>query len=147
MTANPAVERPGQALLLERERELAALGIAIGEAAAGCARVLAIEGAAGIGKTRLLTEVRGLTVEADLRVLFARGGEVEREFPFGIVRQLFEPVVAGPDGQALLGAAAAARPVFDPTGDDQFGDPSFASLHGLYWLTVNLAGDRPLAII
>ena len=28
-------------------------------------------------------------------VLRARGGEYERDFPYGVVRQLFEPLLAG----------------------------------------------------
>ena len=33
-----------------------------------------------------------------MRVLTARGSELEREFPFGVVRQLFEPPLM--DGEA-----------------------------------------------
>jgi DNA-binding CsgD family transcriptional regulator len=134
--------------LLERERELAALRTAIGEAVEGQARVVLVEGSAGIGKTRLLAEARRLAADADLRVLVARGGELEREFAFGVVRQLFETRVAG-DPSALRGAAAPAYAVFEPgeRADDGLGDdPSFALLHALYWLTLNLAGDAPLLI-
>ena len=50
-----------------------------------------------------------------MRVLSARGSELEREFPFGVVRQLFEPPLT--DGEArerwLAGAAAPARAIFD----------------------------------
>src|ERR671910_838246 len=31
-------------------------------------------------------------------------------------------------------------------GDGGEGDASFAALHGLYWLTLNLAGERPLLL-
>jgi DNA-binding CsgD family transcriptional regulator len=137
---------PAPGLLLERESELAALRAAVGGAVEGRARVVLVEGSAGIGKTRLLAEARRLAADADLRVLVARGGELEREFAFGVVRQLFETRVAG-DGSVLRGAAATAGVVFEPVelADDGLGgDPSFALLHGLYWLTVNLAGDGPL---
>ena len=43
-------------------------------------------------------------------MLSARGGELERELAFGVVRQLFEAAVSEP---LLDGAAAAAREVFD----------------------------------
>jgi hypothetical protein len=47
--------------------------------------------------------------------LTARGSELEREFPFGVVRQLFEPPLT--DGEArerwLAGAAAPARAIFE----------------------------------
>ena len=135
--------------MLERERELAVLRRAVAEAVEGQARVVLVAGSAGIGKTRLLAEARGLAADADLRVLVARGGELEREFAFGVVRQLFEMRVAG-DASALRGAAATGYGVFEPgeRAEDGFGeDPSLALLHGLYWLTVNLAGDAPLVMV
>lgn len=106
--------------------------------------LVAIEGAAGIGKTRLLAEGRRLAGDAGARVLYARGGELEQELAFGVVRQLFERELTA---TALSGAAGAAREVFDAsamaTGAD---DASFAILHALYWLTVNLAADAPLVL-
>jgi DNA-binding CsgD family transcriptional regulator len=139
---------PARAALIEREGEVAALTTVIAEVAGGQARVVVLEGAGGIGKTRLLAEGRRLAAQAGCRVLSARGGELEREFAFGVVRQLFEPVVRT-EASALDGAAAA-RGVFEladrPVGQDPSGDPSFASLDGLYWLTVNLGASGPLVI-
>ena len=116
--------------LLERETEVASLGELVRDAAAGAARLAFVEGPAGIGKTRLVAEARRDAAEAGLRVLWARGGELEREFPFGVVRQLFEPALlnAAERTLALEGAAAAARPVFQAVDG---GDASFAVLHGL----------------
>lgn len=139
-------------MLLERENELAALGAAIRRVESGEACVVVLEGPAGIGKTRLLAETRRGAAAAGLRPLTARGGALEQTFPFGIVRQLFEPVLTDHDAQdrAFAGAAATAREVFDivaePDGDS-VQDPSFASLHGLYWLTVNLGAEGPLALV
>ncbi len=85
-------------------------------------------------------------------MLAARGSELEREFPFGVVRQLFEPVLIDPEAHAnlLSGAAAPAEPVFAPprdtAGPSEGGDASFAALHGLYWLSVNLTAQRPLLL-
>jgi DNA-binding NarL/FixJ family response regulator len=134
--------------LLEREPELAALRTLIAETAGGRSRVVVVDGAGGIGKTRLLDEARRLAAESNLRVLTARGGELERDFAFGVVRQLFEQGPGVRDGSALTGPAAAARGVFELAGDDaaRSDDPSFASLHGLYWLTVNVTADAPLVI-
>ncbi len=140
-------------LLLERDGEIAALDAAVGAVAAGEARVRLLEGPAGIGKTRLLAEARHRAESAGLRPLVARSSASERAFPFGVVRQLFEPALVNRDARkvALTGAAAAARDVFDivaePDDDQPAGDPSFASLHGLYWLTVNITADGPLAVL
>jgi DNA-binding CsgD family transcriptional regulator len=142
---------PGEGLLLERDGELASLEALIDAVAGGEARLAIIEAPAGIGKTRLVTEARRRGREAGLRVLAARGGELERQFPFGVVRQLFEPVVMRERETTLAGAAATAGAVFDSleqpqNGDEEMGDAAFAVLHGLYWLTVNLGAEAPLLL-
>ncbi len=135
--------------LLERDRELAAVAALLDEAAAGEGRVVLFEGPAGIGKTRLLSETRALGAAAGMRVLGARSSELEREFPFGVVRQLFEPALADPAARGALldGAAASSAPVFEsPVAGAEGGDASFAILHGLYWLVVNLSAEQPLLL-
>jgi DNA-binding CsgD family transcriptional regulator len=138
--------------LLEREAELEAVEELIG-AVGGGGRLLAIEGPPGIGKTALLAVAKGLGRAAGLRVLGARGSELERSFSFGVVRQLFEPLLASErgDGRAglLAGAAALAASLFDPArvAIDPAGDASLATLHGLFWLTANLAEREPLLLV
>jgi predicted ATPase len=78
--------------LLEREAELVALQALVESARSGDGRLVVIEGAAGIGKTRLLGEARSLATGFD--VLSARAGDLESDFAFGIVRQLFEGALA-----------------------------------------------------
>src|SRR3982750_4919575 len=96
-------------LMLEREAELAALEAMLAAARGGDGRLVVVEGSAGIGKTRLLGEARALAVAAEFEVLTARGGELEGEFAFGMVRQLFEAPLAAatPDLRAELLAGAA----------------------------------------
>ena len=126
--------------LLERDRELAALDRLIGDAEQGRGRVALIEGPAGIGKSRLLAEARARA--AGMTVLAARCGELERDFSFGAVRQLLEPVA---DRERLLaGAAAPAAGVLEAPGETAEG--SFAVLHGLYWAVLNLAEERPVLL-
>src|SRR4051812_20822360 len=138
------------ARLLEREQELGALATFLAEAAAGLARLVVVEGPAGIGKTQLLAEARRRAADAGLRVLSARGGELEREYAFGVVRQLFEPALVDPAARErlLAGAAAGAATVFESVevAPGSEADGSFAVLHGLYWLTVNLSAERPLVL-
>ena len=81
-------------VLLEREDHVASPPGTADTARAGGGRLVVIEGTAGIGKTRLLGEVRAIADSAGMRVLAARGGELEGEFAYGIVRQLFEPLLA-----------------------------------------------------
>jgi class 3 adenylate cyclase/DNA-binding CsgD family transcriptional regulator len=134
--------------LLERGAELAALDALVAAIQTG-GRLLAIEGPAGIGKTRLLAEAKHRAQVAGMRVLGARGSELEREFSYGVVRQLFEPLLASAPQEEraalLAGAAELASPVFDPAhiGVEPAADSPLAVLHGLFWLTANLAGGRP----
>jgi DNA-binding CsgD family transcriptional regulator len=146
-----AVARLGRSRLLERERELASLDALIEGAVAGEAHVALVEGPAGIGKTRLVAEARRRAADTGMQVLAARGGELEREFAFGVVHQLFEPVLAVEERRERLlsGAAAAAAVVFgaaDSGPTDPTADGSFAVLHGLFWLTLNLGTERPLLL-
>src|SRR5207237_8328020 len=72
-----APQRPAGPILLEREAEIAALHAHADAAAPGAGRLVAIEGRAGIGKSRLLAEARALAGESGLVLLNARGGELE----------------------------------------------------------------------
>ena len=139
--------------LLEREAELAALEAMLGAARAGDGRLVVVEGSAGIGKTRLLAEVRALAQAGELEVLSARGGELEGEFAFGIVRQLFEAPLAAASAELraelLSGAAGLSGSLFAsaPTPSGEAAESSFAMLHGLYWLAANFASRTPTLVV
>ncbi|HEX2426640.1 MAG TPA: LuxR C-terminal-related transcriptional regulator, partial [Gaiellaceae bacterium] len=68
-------------------------------------------------------------------------------------RQLFESqlVEDSERSRLLSGAARAAAPVFGHADELEAGGPlgegTFAVLHGLYWLTVNLCSDRALLLV
>ncbi|HEX5622289.1 MAG TPA: AAA family ATPase [Solirubrobacteraceae bacterium] len=138
--------------LLEREPELATLRPVLEAAREGAGRLVVIEGPPGIGKTRLVAAARALAADAGLETLWGRGGEFEHEFPYGVARQLFEPVLGRLDAaereELLAGAAGLAAPLFDPlrAGADAGADNSFATAHGLYWMLVNLAARRPVLV-
>ena len=132
--------------IFERETELSAIDAVLDAAAGGQGRVVLVEGPAGIGKSRLLAEVRALAAERGLRPLAGRASELERDFPFGVARQLFEAVLADPAQreQALAGAAGPAERVFSAAGAPSGGE--FAALHGLFWLAANLSAAGPLLL-
>jgi DNA-binding CsgD family transcriptional regulator len=137
----------GQALL-ERDVELAVLERSVAEAAAGDGRLALVEGLPGIGKTKLLAAARERTAAAGMRCLSARGCDMERAFSFGVVRQLFEPLVARLEeaerAELFGGAAGLAWQLLSETEGPSGG--AFAVYHGLYWLTANLAAASPLAL-
>ncbi len=53
-----------------------------------------IQGVSGLGKTALLNAACRMAREEQLSVLCARGSLLETPFSFGVVRQLFEPVLS-----------------------------------------------------
>ena len=139
-----------QTWLVERERDLAALERAALSARDGAGVAVVVEGPPGIGKSSLLSAARAAASGSGLRVLSAVGGELEREFPFGIARQLLEPVLLSAEEEEraawLSGSARLAeRVILEPVGDEAAG--SFSALHGLYWLVVNLASTQPTVLV
>lgn len=140
-------------MLLERGAEERALADAVARVRGGAGSLAVLEAAGGLGKTSLLRATQTQARNEGLRLLHARGSELEAGFPFGVVRQLFEPLLhtASPAERErwLAGAAGLAGAMFDPApppttavGDDGV----YQRLHGLYWLTANLSDDRPLVI-
>ena len=107
--------------LVDRERETAVLRTMVDELAAGRHGCLLVEGPAGIGKTRLLDELRRLAAGADVWARSARSSTLEQGFEWGVARQLFDSAV-----------------------DDvvRRGEP-FAVLRGLYEVVTSLADDAP----
>ena len=143
--------------LLERDTELAVtrdmIAAAVRTRAGG---MLLIEGPAGIGKTSLLAAAARIADGLGASVMRARAGELERDFSFGVVRQLLEAPVSALDtaerARVLSGAARSAAPVVDasamavPLPGEQAAaeERAFMVSHGLYWLVCNLADTAPM---
>jgi DNA-binding CsgD family transcriptional regulator len=142
--------------LLERDGELARIEAAIASARAGTGATVLVEGPAGIGKSAVLAAARAAADDGATCVLRARGAELERDFAFGVVRQLFEPALreagAVERAELLQGPAGVAARLLGLPGADG-GEPaptldaSFTVLHGLYWLCANLAADGALVLV
>lgn len=142
----------GGTVVLERDGELAELDSVFAHARDGHGSVAVLEGPAGEGKSTLLAAAAERAQAAGLSVLRARGGELEREFPFGVMRQLFELGMARADAtrrSALLaGAAAPAQQALGlgaPEAEASMAEGP-AVLHALYWLVVNLCASGPLLL-
>ena len=112
---------------------------------------MVVEGQAGIGKSSLLDQARRRASAAGMTVLMAQGAALEQDFGFGVVRQLFEPVIrdagAGQRQLLLSGAATLAAPAVAPD-EENDAPPSqqAAIVHGLYWLTAALAEQAPVLL-
>lgn len=129
--------------LLEREQELDLLGTTLEKACAGGGNLVLVRGGAGAGKTALLQAAQVQAEARGMHVGSARGAEREREFPFGVVRQLLEPTVARMTreerARLFAGSASLARPLFSGRRQaSPAGDP-LALVEGLAWLIANLS--------
>jgi DNA-binding CsgD family transcriptional regulator/Tfp pilus assembly protein PilF len=145
----------GGPALLERDAAHARIDQSLREAIAGSGSLLVLAGPAGIGKTRLVLAAERHGRELGLTALTACGSELERDFAYGLVRQLFEAllVAASPPERAefLAGAARNVARLFGlaaarDDAADALLDPSFAILHGLYWLSANMGRRSPLLL-
>lgn len=132
--------------LLERETEEEALRRLLACTGRDDGGVLLVEGAAGIGKTSLLMEAARLARDRGYRVMLARGAELEREFAYGAVRQLYEPLL----GESRLARenADVAAVLFDSAGavGSAGAVSAFQLMHALYWWTVRLADAGPVVL-
>jgi DNA-binding CsgD family transcriptional regulator len=147
------------AALLEREHELERVHGALRAVGRRSGQVLVIEGAAGLGKSRLLEQARAAASEVGVRVLAALASDLEQGYPFGVMRQLFERLLleaqSGERDRWLSGAAALAADVLTASprrssgtlADGSSSGESYAWQHGLYWLASNLSADAPLVLV
>jgi DNA-binding CsgD family transcriptional regulator len=133
--------------LYERAREIARIDGRLAEARGGDGGLIVIEGPAGIGKTRLLHELRAHAERTGMTVLAGRGSELERGFAFGVLRQALERPLAELDPGAreavTAGPAAHALPLFDPARSVASIE---APLHGVFWLLANLAERQAVVL-
>ena len=138
--------------LLEREAELKALEQALDGAVSGRGSVVAIEGPPGIGKSTLVSSCIELARERGMYTVSVRATELERSYPYGIVRQTGDSVALDKSPEelegVLTGAAKLALPILNPGGSEDLDNPElmYQRLHGLYWMTANLAREKPLLI-
>lgn len=135
--------------LLERESELVELSTCLEKVRAGEGSAVTVEAGPGLGKTSLLAESRARGATTGLTVLSARMTELERDFPFALVRQLLGPwltTLPDQDREAVFEGAEAARAAlgFEPKQDPA--EDSFAVLHALYWITSAIAERGPLLL-
>jgi DNA-binding CsgD family transcriptional regulator len=133
---------------LERERQLNALRARLDAADAGAGSAVVIAGPAGAGKTTLLRELAA--DHAPGRMLAAQAAELERELPFGVVRQLVERPLLDLDAEhrdALLAGPASPVRALLAANADAFAETAAAVAHGLYWVLGRMAEQEPLCVL
>ncbi|MBJ7353496.1 MAG: AAA family ATPase [Thermoleophilaceae bacterium] len=137
----------GSRALHEREREIALLDQALLDAKADESRLVLIEGQAGIGKSRLLLEMRRMAEAAGFAVVIARGYEFERDYAFGMLRQLISNAQRDVSESEILNNANAADELMAAFGADE-GEAAntFTIFEGCYWATIRAAETIPILI-
>jgi DNA-binding SARP family transcriptional activator len=107
--AAPSGEASVHPPLIGRDAELARVRAELARGAEGHARVVAILGEAGLGKTRLVEEVVAHAQRDGLRLVLGRAHESERILPFGLWAGALRGSHALSDTDTLKGLGAAWR--------------------------------------
>jgi DNA-binding CsgD family transcriptional regulator/tetratricopeptide (TPR) repeat protein len=132
--------------LVGREAELALAAAAVRELSAGRASVLAIEGEAGIGKTRLVQSIVDDARSRGAAVFSGQAHPFERTRPFGVLASALDLSRRSPDPRkaaigALLagqGAGVSARPA---------GDVQYRVVEEIVDLVETLSAERPALLV
>ncbi|MGW2375460.1 MULTISPECIES: ATP-binding protein [Kitasatospora] len=133
-------------MLHDRDTELAAVRRALCDAAEGRSAHLLLTGPVGIGRSALLRALAdpsgrpGPAGHPPVRVLRADAAPMEQDFAFGVVRQVFDSLLAvlpADDRERWLARAGAARPVLDDAVPDAAG-PTGAVVEDLRRLLAEL---------
>ncbi|WP_369218199.1 ATP-binding protein, partial [Streptomyces flavofungini] len=143
-------------MLLERNTEITLVDAALGAAAEGRSSLVVVTGPLGIGRSALLQRLSA-TADGhdDIRVLRANAAPMEQDFAFGVVRQLFEPLLSDSppdvrdrwmDAHASFARHVLADDAVSP-GADQAIAATEAVLHGLFSLLANVSADNRLLIL
>lgn len=137
---------------MERDLEIRALERSLIRSRAGMGSVVVLDAAPGLGKTALLRHARDFAAASGATVLSARGAQLERDFTFGVVRQLFEPALprdATERAVFFTGAAQATEGLFAETAVAPGAEAAtlFPLLNGLYWLLVSLSERAPVVVL
>ncbi|WP_315659711.1 AAA family ATPase [Amycolatopsis sp. PS_44_ISF1] len=136
--------------LLERESELAAAEAAFRAARAGQGSVLLVEGRPGTGKTALLRAFAELAEAGPMTVLRACGARNERDFSWGVLAQLLNPLLfrtAAPVRERWLSGSASPI-VAEPAGGLVRRDlPDGQQQAGFDAVLAEVAADGPVLVL
>lgn len=136
--------------VLERDPELRTLERALGAAEGQQGGFAVITGTLGCGRSALLDAVCTGPGVAGFTVLRAACPAAEQHFAFGMVQQLFQPLLglrSAARVDELFAGAAAARAVLvdDPWSEGHVPDESV--LHALRALLLNLSSERAVLLV
>jgi DNA-binding CsgD family transcriptional regulator len=135
--------------LLERGDEIKQLVEALRCAASGTGQLVVVHGPAGVGKTELVGTALRHARSRGMHTLSGHGVELEREYAFGVARQIYAPLLRDrpeDEDDCFSGPARLVRPLLDGSLPDSGSDGEFPFLHGFFWLVGNVAESAPVLL-
>jgi DNA-binding CsgD family transcriptional regulator/tetratricopeptide (TPR) repeat protein len=137
--------------LVGRAAELEQMEKLLGDAEAGQPVVLLISGDAGVGKTRLLTELAARAAARGFTVLSGRCAELADSVPYLPLADALRSATSGPLADALATRPVLARLLPDQEITRQPGDVPGLAQHQLFGavlgMLAELAEDRPVLLV
>jgi DNA-binding CsgD family transcriptional regulator len=137
--------------LVGRAAELEQMEKLLGDAEAGQPVVLLISGDAGVGKTRLLTELAARAAARGFTVLSGRCAELADSVPYLPLADALRSATSGPLAEALATRPVLARLLPDQEIIRQPGDVPGLAQHQLFGavlgMLAELAGARPVLLV
>jgi DNA-binding CsgD family transcriptional regulator len=141
-----AFRMPSAEQLFGREAELALAAAAVRELSAGRASVLAIEGEAGIGKTRLVQSIVDDARSRGAAVFSGQAHPFERTRPFGVLAAALDLSRRSPDPRkAAIGALLAGQGAGVAAGPA--GDVQYRVVEEIVDLVETLSAERPALLV
>ncbi|HET9079030.1 MAG TPA: AAA family ATPase [Trebonia sp.] len=132
--------------LVGREAELGLAAAAVRQLSDGRASALAIEGEAGIGKTRLVQSVIDDARSRDMAVFCGQAHPFERTRPFGVVAAALDLSRRSPDPRrAGIGALLAGQGAGAPT--QAAGDIQYRVVEEIVDLVETSCAERPVLLV
>ncbi len=129
-----------------RDAELQELDGALDALAGGAAACIALEGEPGIGKTRLLDELRGRAEDRGHLVLAGTAAEFERDVPFSVWADALDAYVASQDIEADGDLSDILPSRGRPEAAGSVPDERYRAHRAARRLLERLAADRPLVV-
>ncbi|MEU0567132.1 BTAD domain-containing putative transcriptional regulator [Nonomuraea sp. NPDC005983] len=143
-----AIRRPVARLrCLGRDDLLATAGAAMADAESGSGSSMVFDGEPGVGRTQLLRGVEALADMRGFQVAWAQAHPLEREYDYGVARQVFEPILYSmPESERHELLRGTVQPAADIVWHNRPSSGGPDGLHALYRLAVRLAERAPLLI-
>ncbi|HTR03412.1 MAG TPA: ABC transporter substrate-binding protein [Thermoanaerobaculia bacterium] len=139
LSASRVIQRPSLSVFVGREKEFAELQRRLNAAISGDCQFAVVAGEPGIGKTRLLEELKNLAIARKIRVLYGRFVEQDRSFSYQGFYELIQDYFRARDS-----GGSGERPDFSDLAADLVA--LFPQLSEISELRSAVGGDSRIAI-